>query len=71
MSVEDGIAKQVAGMRTPDDTEAAFRRLRAHVRGVLIDAHHALGPIPWTEADDRIIDVIAHWLDDVRGRRSK
>jgi hypothetical protein len=56
------------------DPETAFRRLRAHVRGVLIDAHRALAPQQpgsWTESDDRMLDIIASWLDDVAARSGR
>jgi hypothetical protein len=54
----------------PTDAEAAFRKLRAHVRGVMIDAHRALTQRQgaWAEGDDRLIDVVSTWLEDVRGR---
>ena len=54
----------------PTDPEAAFRKLRAHVRGVMIDAHRALTQRQgaWSEGDDRLIDVVSTWLEDVRGR---
>jgi hypothetical protein len=75
--VADSIRKAVDGLNPPRpanpavNPDEAFRRLRAHVRGVLIDAHRALSQRDgaWTEADDRLLDVTAHWLEQVRDRQ--
>ena len=52
------------------DAEAAFRKLRAHVRGVIIDTHRAMGQGQghWTEVDDRVLDVVSNWIESLKSR---
>jgi hypothetical protein len=71
--VADEIRKTIQGVgaRHPLDPDEAYRKLHAHVWGVLIDAHRALtqrdGAI--LEQDVRILNVVTAWMEDVRGRR--
>lgn len=47
-----------------------FKPQKAALRNAIIQAHRALGPGPWTEVDDTVLDMVTSWLIDVEGRRS-
>lgn len=51
--------------REPDEP---FMLLRAKVRGVLIAAHRELVGDEWGVTDDRILDIVTHWLEQKRSR---
>jgi len=47
-----------------------FLKHRADVRGALIEGHRRIGNgTPWQPTDDRILDIVTTWLDNVHGRR--
>jgi hypothetical protein len=73
VDIGDSIRRITEGLTARPESDIAFRGIRARVRGVMIDAHRALSQgmeSRWTEADDRMLDITAAWLDDVRGRKS-
>jgi hypothetical protein len=47
----------------PDD----FFKLRAHVRGTLIEAQRQLGG-DWDVTTDRILDIVTTWMDSKRSK---
>jgi hypothetical protein len=78
MSVESealrDLTEKLAGTRPPppDDRPATagpgpFQTVRARTRGAIIAAHRDL-ELDWTEADDRMLDMVTVWLDNRSGR---
>lgn len=45
-----------------------FQLIRARTRGAIICAHHDIDPSDWTEADDRMLDLVTAWIDNLRER---
>jgi hypothetical protein len=48
--------------------DADLQRMKAKVRGAVIQAHQYLRAGEWTEADDHILDTVTMWLISVANR---
>lgn len=48
--------------------EAEWQLVRSRTRGAIIAAHHDLDPREWTAADDRMLDLVTAWLDNLKER---
>jgi hypothetical protein len=46
---------------------STFQEIRARTRGAIIAAHRDL-ELDWTEADDKMLDMVTVWLDNRKGR---
>lgn len=65
--------ERVARGGTARNDDETFRMLRSVVRGTLIHAHHELSGVPfeWLTNDDRVLDLVSTWLDQLRQRGGK
>jgi hypothetical protein len=78
MNVENEIQKMTEGLKKFDpakperignEVEGHFVRVRAATRGAIVKAHHELNPKGgWTEADDKMLDMVTIWLDNLKAR---
>jgi hypothetical protein len=49
------------------ERDEEFMKLRAHVRGTLLDAWKQLVPTgEWLIIDDRILDTVTNWMESKR-----
>jgi len=74
MSIDD-LKKLTEGLRManvdpPAPADENFLAIRANTRGAIIKAHRALAVAEWTVADDKMMDFVAAWLNDLE-RRAK
>jgi hypothetical protein len=72
MSIDD-LKKLTEGLKlanvdpqTPADEN--FQTIRANTRGAIITAHRALAGAGWTIADDKMLDFVSAWLDNLARR---
>jgi hypothetical protein len=72
MSIEDSIKAAVDAGRRGAPQDETFMMLRAEVRGAVIEAHRQLAPQrSWSINEDRLLDVLDHWLSTLRPRKGE
>lgn len=73
MNIEQGLneltEKMTSMIKTPlAERQEVFATVRADTRGAIITAHRDLGAANWTEADDKMLDMVTAWLDNLKAR---
>jgi hypothetical protein len=72
MSIENetlrALTEKLADNRPPPPDDRPFQTVRVRTRGAIIAAHRDITPSAWSEADDRMLDMVTAWLDNLKAR---